>query len=274
MAPTKSPLPRTDEDDEDDNNQKRKSLAGSISTLSDLADSFYDASDALDEGLEEFHLDEQISPDLGHPSRITNHESHSSLILGDSSSIDTDIVPDEPPEHDHSAVVRRKQLPSPVTGDEGSLFAILKKNVGKVRMSTSPINLHLDHHHRILQQSQSQSHLMSLLPFCNVPRRRWNISLFWMMPPPVTIPSIVCDSLLPSLCLATHTLAIVQDGKASILSSRKPLKTRECPSLLRKYGTTLWRWHITPRAKKRHGNCGPLRPERPSSGAKVWKSFH
>lgn len=33
------------------------------------------------------------------------------------------------------AVTRRTQLPSPPAGDEGSLFAVLKKNVGKVRQS-------------------------------------------------------------------------------------------------------------------------------------------
>jgi hypothetical protein len=33
-----------------------------------------------------------------------------------------------------SAVVRRTKLPAPNTGEEGSLFAVLKKNVGKARL--------------------------------------------------------------------------------------------------------------------------------------------
>ena len=36
-------------------------------------------------------------------------------------------------EHTVGPVVRRSSLPSPPVGDEGSLFAVLKKNVGKVR---------------------------------------------------------------------------------------------------------------------------------------------
>ena len=33
---------------------------------------------------------------------------------------------------EQKAIIRRTQLPSPPVGDEGSLFAVLKKNVGKV----------------------------------------------------------------------------------------------------------------------------------------------
>lgn len=32
-----------------------------------------------------------------------------------------------------TAVVRRTRLPAPTSGEEGSLFSVLKKNVGKVR---------------------------------------------------------------------------------------------------------------------------------------------
>lgn len=35
-------------------------------------------------------------------------------------------------------VVYRTQLPTGPVGDEGSLFAVLKKNVGKVRLTTTP----------------------------------------------------------------------------------------------------------------------------------------
>ena len=42
---------------------------------------------------------------------------------------------------EHLQVTRREELPSPPVGDEGSLFAVLKKNVGKVRTIFLPLNL-------------------------------------------------------------------------------------------------------------------------------------
>lgn len=43
---------------------------------------------------------------------------------------------------EHIRTTRREQLPSPPVGDEGSLFAVLKKNVGKVRIISTRGNLH------------------------------------------------------------------------------------------------------------------------------------
>ena len=52
----------------------------------------------------------------------------------DSESDSGSILPSRanPDQSQDKVIVRRTQLPSPVVGDEGSLFAVLKKNVGKV----------------------------------------------------------------------------------------------------------------------------------------------
>jgi hypothetical protein len=113
-----------------------------ISIATTVSESIHEWFDALDEGPEEFLIDPQNAPDGGEqPSQIlaSNHPSVSDKL--DNSSIDTDInddaVKDTTVVEGNTAltglqIIRRTQLPAPPVGDEGSLFAILKKNVGKV----------------------------------------------------------------------------------------------------------------------------------------------
>jgi len=120
-------------------NSKRTSIA---TTMTDSVTEWYDASEGH-EGAEVFVMD-SASPDASEQiSRIIS-DSQSDLRVDESSSLDTDIesVNEEPaidtpsatqPSSQASAVVRRTRLPAPIVGDEGSLFAVLKKNVGKVR---------------------------------------------------------------------------------------------------------------------------------------------
>ncbi|CAA7266632.1 unnamed protein product [Cyclocybe aegerita] len=110
----------------------RKSYRDSVATTA--SDSFVEWFDAVDEGPQEFVLDVPSEP----PSRILSVDSEATT---DTSSVDTDL--EEPtavtspmmeslpalPSQVH--VVRRTQLPCLAPSDEGSLFAILKKNVGK-----------------------------------------------------------------------------------------------------------------------------------------------
>ncbi|KAJ4476763.1 oxysterol binding protein [Lentinula aciculospora] len=118
---------------------KRTSIA---TTTTDSVNDWFDASEG--EGVQEFVLDDQASPDNGEiPTRTVTSDSRSSLDQPEESSLDTDIedLGEEPPVIDDvgqknevrgtSQVIRRTHLTAPVTGDEGSLFAVLKKNVGK-----------------------------------------------------------------------------------------------------------------------------------------------
>lgn len=147
-----SPLPGTAEEEEerslDTSSEKfsaaftRRSKRNSLATtITDSINEWFDASEG--EGVQEFILDDQTSPE--EPSRIVTNESRSSLDHIETSSIDTDIdpvnesspVPSPPANVENTSqaqIVRRTHLPVPVVGDEGSLFAVLKKNVGKVRV--------------------------------------------------------------------------------------------------------------------------------------------
>ncbi len=127
---------------------KRMSIATSGT---DSISEWFDASEGMNEGAQEFVLDVQTFEGSEQPSRMLtiSSDSRSSLDHADNSSIDTDIAEEEPParmpsedsEPDPVAsslqVVRRTKLPAPPVGDEGSLFSILKKNVGKVSVILS-----------------------------------------------------------------------------------------------------------------------------------------
>ena len=124
---------------------KRHSIA---TTATESLNEWFDASEG-NEGAQEFVLDAQTFGDASEPpSRMLTNESRSSLDHIDNSSIDTDIAEEEPPARKPSEdkgrpdpvtsalqVARRAYLPAPVIGDEGSLFSMLKKNVGKARAS-------------------------------------------------------------------------------------------------------------------------------------------
>ena len=139
-----SPLPYTAEEEEEAttaHSQRvntpiaRTSMRDSVATISD---SFVEWFDAVDDGPEEFIIDDTNAASEP-PSRMLSVVNDASA---DNSSIDTDYeealaIPTVEPTDDsvlvgQAHVVRRTQLPTLPPADEGSLFAILKKNVGKV----------------------------------------------------------------------------------------------------------------------------------------------
>ncbi|KAJ6519568.1 oxysterol binding protein [Mycena sanguinolenta] len=115
----------------------------SITTTTSLSESINEWFDANSEGAEEFVLDippAQLDSESRQPSQILTNDSRSSL--GDSSveTASDGLAEGEPPEVQSESttvddvplpIVRRTRLPTAPVGDEGSLFAILKKNVGK-----------------------------------------------------------------------------------------------------------------------------------------------
>lgn len=141
-----SPLPFTAEEEEQGGNgsqgssrqpmspSKRSSQRYSVETSIDSLNEWFDASEGHSAGAQEFFLD---GDGTEQPSKILSNDSRSSLGQGDS---DTDMESDEQaieekqpdPAHQSLQVTRRVKLPSGPIGDEGSLFAMLKKNVGKV----------------------------------------------------------------------------------------------------------------------------------------------
>lgn len=148
-----SPLPGTTEEDESHpqaegssrlSTPRRSKRASIATTVSDTLSEWFDALDVG--GAEEFIMGDHTTPDgIEQASRILTNESRSSLGQTADSSVDTDIEDAEKPipstfsvnaaaglPHNNIQVIRRTQLPARPVGDEGSLFAILKKNVGKV----------------------------------------------------------------------------------------------------------------------------------------------
>ncbi|KII93353.1 hypothetical protein PLICRDRAFT_151971 [Plicaturopsis crispa FD-325 SS-3] len=160
-----SPLPSTAEEDEYEHRREhssrssitrlsrnlgrippetRSSLASAISdgTLNE----WFDAPDGEEEGAEEFVMDASPEDEQDGTSRITRTESPSSsqdqefdtsadtdsedeeAALQTTLSLDTGLADSNEPAGE---VARRTQLPAGPTSDEGSLFAVLKKNVGK-----------------------------------------------------------------------------------------------------------------------------------------------
>ena len=147
-----SPLPVTAEEDERIDNQQI--LASSVATLAfkgsrhtssatNLSDSTHEWFDALD-GAEEFLMDQQTAAEgegNEQPSHMAINGSQSSLVDEEVNSVDSgsdghtqDIYPS--PARAPIRVTPRTKLPAPPTWDEGSMFAILKNNVGKVCLPT------------------------------------------------------------------------------------------------------------------------------------------
>ncbi|KAH8835365.1 oxysterol binding protein [Flagelloscypha sp. PMI_526] len=122
----------------------RHSKRGSVATsIADSVNEWFDAWDGDEPGAQEFVLEPDTSQDDQKLSMIL-HESQDSVVDDDRSSIDTDIddgeetatiAPMSPvpptPATPLPPLVRRTILPAPITGDEGSIFTVLKKNVGK-----------------------------------------------------------------------------------------------------------------------------------------------
>ncbi len=134
---------------------KRTSIA---TTITDSLNEWFDAPDGFNEGAQEFVLDVHAFPDgTEQPSRMLSNDSRSSLDHGEDSSVDTDIAQEpgstrlpseEVTQPDASTyalqIVRRTCLPAPPVGDEGSLFSMLKKNVGKVRVPIRSVRCSAD----------------------------------------------------------------------------------------------------------------------------------
>ncbi|CAK5265274.1 unnamed protein product [Mycena citricolor] len=99
-----------------------KRMSSMTTTTTDSGVEWFDAES---DGAEEFVLDVPPAIESQQPSKIVNASTDS---LGHSS-IDTDIA--DEPEQSPVEINRRAQLPARPIGDEGSLFAVLKKNVGK-----------------------------------------------------------------------------------------------------------------------------------------------
>jgi len=107
-----------------------------ISSMTDLSDSapveWFDAEDKFGE---EFLLEDSTPEE--DKARLVLQSGGSSLNDYGSASSDEEDTPPKTVRNDDSSlhacqVVRRTHLPSGPVGDEGSLFAMLKKNVGKV----------------------------------------------------------------------------------------------------------------------------------------------
>ncbi|KAG6868331.1 hypothetical protein C0993_004940 [Termitomyces sp. T159_Od127] len=143
-----SPLPTTVEESSSTFHNSSPQLSTSVSRLSKRASVLTSGSgsmqewfDALD-GAEEFLLDVPTPEEK--PSGMFVDENRSSLNQEDTSSVDTDVQELDKKRHpapmsiasppESLRVKRRTRLPSPPVNDEGSLFAILKRNVGKVKV--------------------------------------------------------------------------------------------------------------------------------------------
>jgi hypothetical protein len=133
--------PRVEEGDETFHDESQASASTSLfrskskraSVSTSTSDSLWFDAPEFDDGPVEFLLEPTGADDHGPDSRIIDPNDRE-----DSISIDTDIE-EETPKHEAvelpsepSQITRRTQLPSLPPADEGSLFAVLKKNVGKV----------------------------------------------------------------------------------------------------------------------------------------------
>lgn len=107
-------------------------------TISDGTYEWHDAVEDMGSGPEEFVMDTQPYPEHAEkPSPVPMSDSRSSLEQIQTHS-NSDIGQERAESPSTRVTVRRTRLPSPVIGDEGSLFAILKKNIGKVWLPRVP----------------------------------------------------------------------------------------------------------------------------------------
>jgi oxysterol-binding protein-related protein 3/6/7 len=123
--------------------------SSTVTSLADTINEWFDALDMLSDSAQEFVMDPPASPEeMEFGEEFPDRDGASSLEPPDSSG-ETDIEEEEEVAalvKNQSAassdkvlqVKRRTQLPATQASDEGSLFAILKKNVGKVGNSLSP----------------------------------------------------------------------------------------------------------------------------------------
>ncbi|TFK76896.1 hypothetical protein BDN72DRAFT_890690 [Pluteus cervinus] len=150
---------------------KRARHASLATTVSELSE-WFDALDAMADGAQEFVMEGNASEQ---PSKMLTNDSRSSLERIVESNADTDS------EEDHQEmqsclnlsevlekvetvvpVTRRTELPARPVGDEGSLFAILKKNVGK-DLSTISVPVSFNEPLTLLQRAAEEVEYYDLL---------------------------------------------------------------------------------------------------------------
>ncbi|KAF9015367.1 oxysterol binding protein [Cyathus striatus] len=145
----------------------RKADRMSIATTSDASE-WFDAVE-FEDGPEEFVMDAHNT--LDGPESFgrfpTNDDSRSSIDNSDASSVDTDLeedvgVPTTLTGETSGKVIRRTALPSAPPGDEGSLFTILKKNVGK-DLSTITFPVSFNEPLTLLQRAAEEVEYFDLL---------------------------------------------------------------------------------------------------------------
>lgn len=128
------PIAEEDEDTQSaklsSSSTRRSKHTSASTTVSDLSE-WFDASSALNEGAQEFVVE---SIDAADASRILSGDDSQSSVQTETSSIDTDAeVQTLETTSQTLTVVRRTHLPTPIISDEGNLFTLLKKNIGKVQ---------------------------------------------------------------------------------------------------------------------------------------------
>jgi hypothetical protein len=118
----------------------------STSSVSGSSVEWFDAMDGLGDGAQEFVMDipntveekeeERKGTEIGSPSSVEHDpdDESDSDSSEDAESVARALTTEHRRQHSTALdVIRRTQLPVGPASDEGSLFAILKKNVGKVR---------------------------------------------------------------------------------------------------------------------------------------------
>ena len=142
-----SPLPATVEEQSDGSQTPsrfaspiaRKTWASTVTSLSDGGSIWFDAVDELD-GAEEFILDPPHSEACAPEDRIPVLDGQSTSNASEESDTDDEeevarlslAVSDRVVKAGAQQQTQRTSLPSGPVADEGSLFAVFKKNVGKV----------------------------------------------------------------------------------------------------------------------------------------------
>lgn len=124
----------------------RRTWASTVTSLSDAGSIWFDAMDELD-GAEEFFLDAPPLEAGAAEDRIPVLDGQcNSNVSGESSDTDEDegvgrlslAASERAVRVGAEQVVHRTSLPSGPVADEGSLFALFKKNVGKVHFIHAP----------------------------------------------------------------------------------------------------------------------------------------
>lgn len=101
----------------------------SVSVATDSGTVWYDA--MSDEGAEEYVVTEEPEEDPN-PAATPMVEKEFSISQEDASRVAEEVEDETPVSEPELLIDRRTRLPQRTAGDEGSLFAVLKKNVGQV----------------------------------------------------------------------------------------------------------------------------------------------